>query len=119
MVLFKIFENILSEKLSSYFETILSKFQCGFRKEFSTLYCLFCLPKKWREDFVKDKAFEAVEGFRLFKPCFVNCKIVLPWYFLTFIKIVGQLLDKQRTKVKSSDIFCETIRHSVPKGLQV
>ena len=60
MVLFKIFENILSKKLSSYFETTLSKFQCGFRKEFSTQYCLFCLPKKWRETFVKDKAFGAL-----------------------------------------------------------
>ena len=60
MVLFKIFEHILSKKLSSYFEATLPKFQCGFKKEFSTQYCLFCLSKKWREAFVKDKAFGAL-----------------------------------------------------------
>ena len=32
----KIFEKELGKQLSAYFENILSKFQCGFRKSFST-----------------------------------------------------------------------------------
>ena len=35
-IISKIFEKILSKQLYIYFENILSKFQCGFRKGFST-----------------------------------------------------------------------------------
>ena len=32
----KIYEELMEEQLNAYFENILSKFQCGFRKGFST-----------------------------------------------------------------------------------
>ena len=36
----KIFEKIMNNQLSTYFEKVLSKFQCGFQKGFSTQHCL-------------------------------------------------------------------------------
>ena len=42
----KMFEKILSKQMHIYFENILSKFQCGFRKGFSTQHCLL-LIEKW------------------------------------------------------------------------
>ena len=44
----KIFEKIMSNQLSTYFEKILSKFQCGFRKGFSTQHCLLLMLEKWK-----------------------------------------------------------------------
>ena len=38
-VLSKIFEKLIGKQLSTFFENILSKFQCGFRKGYSTEHC--------------------------------------------------------------------------------
>ena len=44
----KIYERLMGEQLDAYFERILSKFQCGFRKGFSSQHCLIYLIEKWR-----------------------------------------------------------------------
>ena len=56
----KIFEKILSKQLYIYFENILSKFQCGFRKGFSTRYYLLLTIKKWKKAADKDQSFGAL-----------------------------------------------------------
>ena len=44
----KIYEKCIHEQLFSYFETILSKYQCGFRKGYSAQHCLIVMLEKWR-----------------------------------------------------------------------
>ena len=39
----KIFERLLSTQLSEFFDNILSKFQCGFRKGYGTQHCLLLM----------------------------------------------------------------------------
>ena len=34
--------------MSEYFESILSKYQCGFRKDFSPQHCLLAMLEKWK-----------------------------------------------------------------------
>ena len=36
------------KQISEYFEPILSKFQCGFRKGFSVQHCLLSMLEKWK-----------------------------------------------------------------------
>ena len=38
----------MSNQLLSYFEKIISKFQCGFRKGLSTQHCLLLMLEKWK-----------------------------------------------------------------------
>ena len=59
-ILYKIFEKILSKQLYIYFENILSKLQCGFRKGFSTQYYLLLTIKKWKKAADKDQYFGAL-----------------------------------------------------------
>ena len=47
-LLSKIFEKIIKKQLSMYLENIFSKFQCGFRKGFSTQHCLLLMHEKWK-----------------------------------------------------------------------
>ena len=47
-VVSKIFEKIMNNQLSTYFEEILSKFQYGFQKGFSTQHCLLLMFEKWK-----------------------------------------------------------------------
>ena len=44
----KIYERILFKQMSAYFEPILSKYQCGFRKGYSAQYCLLAMLEKWK-----------------------------------------------------------------------
>ena len=44
----KIYERLIYNQISNYFENILSKFQCGFRKGFSAQDCLIVMIEKWK-----------------------------------------------------------------------
>ena len=59
-VISKIFERIICNQLSSFFEEIFSEFQCGFRKGYSTQHCLLMILESWKEAVDKNKAFGAV-----------------------------------------------------------
>ena len=56
----KIFEHIICNQLSAFFEEIFSKFQCGFRKNYSTQHCLLMMLESWKEAANKNKAFGAL-----------------------------------------------------------
>ena len=45
----KVFERCLYNQLSVFFDKILSKYQCGFRKGFNVQHCFINLLKKWRQ----------------------------------------------------------------------
>ena len=45
----KIFERIICGQLSNYFDNILSKFQCGFRKSYSPQHCILLMTYKWKK----------------------------------------------------------------------
>ena len=47
--LLKVFERCLYNQLSVFFDKILSKYQCGFRKGFTAQHCLINLLEKWRQ----------------------------------------------------------------------
>ena len=44
----KIYERLIYNQLSKFFENILTKFQCGFRKGFSAQDCLLVMIEKWK-----------------------------------------------------------------------
>ena len=56
----KIFENVVSNQLSSYFEKNFPKFQCGFRKGFSTEHCLLLMLEKWKHAVDNKKVYGAL-----------------------------------------------------------
>ena len=54
----KIYERLMYNQIYPYFDTLLSKFQCGFQKGFNAQHCLLAMIKKWRETL--DKSGEKV-----------------------------------------------------------
>ena len=56
----KIFEKQIFKQMSHFFENILSKYQCGFRKGFSTQRCLLAMLEKWKRSVDNGKAFGAL-----------------------------------------------------------
>ena len=45
----KIHERLIDKQMSIFFDEILSQYQCGFRKGFSSQHCLASMLEKWRE----------------------------------------------------------------------
>ena len=48
-VISKIYERLMYDQMYKYFDQISSKFQCGFRKGFSTKNCLLYMIENWKE----------------------------------------------------------------------
>ena len=45
----KIFERIICKELTTFFDNILSKYQCGFRKGIGTKHCILLILEKWKK----------------------------------------------------------------------
>ena len=45
----KVYERCLYDQMSSYFEDIFSKYQCGFRKGYIAQHCLLVMLEKWKK----------------------------------------------------------------------
>ena len=56
----KIFERCIFRQLYSFMFEFLSKYQCGFRKEYSTQHGLLAMLEKWKSAVDKGKSFGAL-----------------------------------------------------------
>ena len=56
----KLFERCMHHQLKDYFEKILSKYQCGFRKGFSIQHCLLVMIEKLRKSLDSGEASAAL-----------------------------------------------------------
>ena len=56
----KVFGRWLHNQLSVFFDKILSKHQCGFRKRFNDQHCLINLLQKWRQSLDQGLVFGAL-----------------------------------------------------------
>ena len=56
----KIFERCIFRQLYSFMFEFLSKYQCGFRKGYSTKHCLLAMLEKWKSAVDKGKSFGAL-----------------------------------------------------------
>ena len=56
----KVYERISFKQLGTFRDIFFSKFQCGFRKGYSTQQCLLALIEKWKSAVDKGKPFGAL-----------------------------------------------------------
>ena len=51
----KMFERIMFVQISAFFDNVFPKYQCGFRKGYSTEHCNFKMLEKWKNVSVEEK----------------------------------------------------------------
>ena len=51
----KMFERIMFAQISAFFDNVFSKYQCGFRKDYSTQHCNLEMLEKWKNVSAKEK----------------------------------------------------------------
>ena len=97
------------KQMSQFFQNIFSKYQCGFRKGFSTQHCLLAMLEKWKRSIDNGKMFGALLT-DLSKPSdcldheLLIAKLNAYGFSLTALKLVQSLI-KQKTTNKNKFIL--------------
>ena len=119
----KVYERLMYNQIYPYFDTLFSKFQCGFRKGFNAPPCLLAMIEKWRKTLDKggetgavltdlSKAFDCIDH-NLF-----IAKLDAYGFEKQSIEFLHSYLTKrkQRTKVDSAHSSREMLLSGVPQG---
>ena len=106
----KIFERSMYDQLRDYFDKLLSKYQCGFRKGFSTKYCLLAMIEKLRKS---PDSGEASAVLLTYLSKAFDCLLHVIYYNLLFSYLKNR---KQRARLISTYSEWTDILFGVPQG---
>ena len=101
----KIFEKCIFTQMSQFLNNIFSKYQCSFRKSFSTQQCLLAILKEWKKSVDNRKAFGALlkdllKAFDCLDHELLIAKVNAYGFSLPILKLIHDCLSsrKQRNK---------------------
>ena len=116
----KIFERYIFRQLHSFMLDFLSKYQCGFRKGYSTQPCLLAMLETWKSAVDKGKSFAALltdlsKAFDCLSHKLLFAKLHAYGFSIAALKLIHSYLtnSKQRTTRIHSRTF--TVQH-LPLG---
>ena len=119
----KVYERILFKQIGTFMDNFFSKFQCGFRKGYSTQQCLLALIEKWKSAVDKGKSFGALlidlpKAFDYLPHDLLIAKLHSYGFNLNALRLIHSYLSdrRQRTKINESYSSWEAILFSVPQG---
>ena len=119
----KIYERYMFRQMSEYFESLFSKFQCGFRKGFSAQHCLVSMLEKWKSAIDNKMSFGALltdlsKAFDCLSHDLLIAKLNAYGFSLAALRLVQNYLTnrKQRTKINSEYSSWEEVVVGVPQG---
>ena len=117
------YEEFMFKQISEYFESFLSKYQCGFRKGYSAQHCLLSMLEKWKSAIDDKKMFGALpsdlsKAFDCLSHNLLIAKLNAYGYSIAALRLVQSCLSnrKQRTKINSDFSSWEEILFGVPQG---
>ena len=119
----KIYERVIYEQMQPYFENLLSKFQCGFRKGYNAQHCLMVLIEKWKKCVDNGGAFGALltdlsKAFDCLSHELLIAKLNAYGFDKKSLTLVYSYLSKRKQRVKINNSFSSWQRLSfgVPQG---
>ena len=119
----KIYEGVMFKQMSEFFEPILSKYQCGFRKGFSAQHFLLGMLEKWKSAVDDKKTFGALltdlsKAFDCLSHDLLIAKLNAYGFSLPALRLMQSYLTKrkQKTKINSEFSSWEEILFGVPQG---
>ena len=122
-VISKSFEKLLCKQITILIDSLLSKYQCGFRKDFSVQHCLLAMLEKWKNAVDKRKVFGALlTGFSKAFDCLYHeliiAKLNAYGFNLPALKLMHSYLSyrKQHIKVNHAYSSWDEILFGVPQG---
>ena len=119
----KIFELCIYNQLAIYFDDILSKYQFGFRKNFSAQECLIPLLESWKQSVDQNAAFGALltdlsKAFDCVNHDLLIAKLFAYGVNFSALKLIFNYLNgrKQRVRISNSYSSFRDVKYGVPQG---
>ena len=119
----KVYERVMFKQIRDFMENFFTKFQCAFRKGYSTQQCLIALIEKWKSATDKGKSFGALltdlsKAFDCLPHELLIAKLNAYGFSLAALRLVRSYFSnrKQRTKINESYSSWEEILFGVPQG---
>ena len=119
----EIFERILFEQMSDFFDNFLSEQHCGFRKRYSTQHCLLNLLEKWKRSVDKGKSFGALltdlpKTFDCLDHELLTAKVNAYGFDLPALRLIHDYLSNRKQRTKTDDKYSSwsEILFGVPQG---
>ena len=120
----KVYERIMFKQMSEFSESsFFSKYQCGFRKGFSSQHCLLSMLEKWKSATDNKKSFGALltdlsKAFDCLSHELLIAKLNAYGFNMSASGFVHNYLKNrmQRTKINSEYSHWEEILFGVPQG---
>ena len=106
----KIYERCIYDQIEKYFDDILSKYQCGFRKGYSAQHCLMSLIEKWKESVDSGGAFGALltdlsKAFDCLPHDLLIAKLNAYGFDKKALKLIHSYLSSRKQRVKVNDSY--------------
>ena len=119
----KIYERCLYDQIQVFFDSILSKYQCGFRRGYNAQHCLITLSEKWKKSVDNGGAFGALytdlsKAFDCLSHELLIAKLDTYGFDKNALKLVYSYLSNRKQRVKINDKYrsCSEILFGVPQG---
>ena len=119
----KIYERCLCNQIQTYFDNLLPKYQCGFRKGFNAQHCLVSMVEKWKESVDSCGAFSALmtdlsKAFDCLHHELLIAKLDAYGFDIKSVKLIQQHLSnrKQRVKVGNAYSSWKEFFYGIPQG---
>ena len=106
----KIYERCLYDQIQVFFDSILSKYQCGFRRGYSAQHCLITLIEKWKKSADNGGAFGALfthlsKAFDCLSHELLIAKLGVYGFDKNALKLVNSYLSNRKQRVIINDKY--------------
>ena len=106
----KIYERCINKQLEEYFQALLSKYQCGFRKGYSVINALLPMFEKWRKSLDAGGAFGALltdlsKAFDCLPHELLIAKLHAYGVDIYSLKLLHSYLTKQKQRLKLNGTY--------------
>ena len=119
----KVYERCIYDQIQTYFDQILSKYQCGFRKGYNVQHCLIALIEKWKQSVDKGGAFGALltdlsKAFDCLSHELLIAKLDAYGFDKRSLVLIYNYLSNRKQRVKIDDSYSSwsEILYGVPQG---
>ena len=106
----KIYERCLYDQIQNFFENILSKYQCSFRKGYNAQHCLITLIEKWKKSVNNGGSFGALmtdlsKAFDCLSHELLIAKLNAYGFDNKSLKLIYNYLSNHKQRVKINESF--------------
>ena len=119
----KIYERCIYDQIQLFFDSVLSKYQCGFRRDYNAQHCLVSLIEKWKKSVDNRGAFAALltdlsKAFDCLPHELLIAKLDAYGFDKSSLKLIHSYLSNRKQRVKVNDRYSSwsEILFGVPQG---